>query len=83
MLSLSGDIMVLGDAQSGATVRILGFLTQPGLAAKLRQLGLVPGDFAKVVRRAPFDGPFLIEISGREIALGKTIAEKVQVEAVL
>ena len=74
--------MVLIEAQRGAIVRIVGFLTLPGLAAKLRQLGLVPGDCAKVVRQAPFDGPFLIEIRGREIALGKSIAEKVQVEAV-
>ena len=74
--------MVLFEVQNGATVRIIGFTTQPGLAAKLRQLGLVPGDCATVVRRAPFDGPFLIAIRGREIALGKSIAEKVQVEAV-
>lgn len=73
--------MVLIEAQSGATVRIVGFLTQPGLAAKLRQLGMVPGACARIVRRAPFDGPFLIEIRGREIALGKSIAEKVEIEA--
>ncbi len=74
--------MVLFEAKSGMTVKIIGYTTKPGLAAKLRQLGLVPGDFATVVRKAPFDGPFLLAIQGREIAIGKSIAEHVQVEAV-
>jgi ferrous iron transport protein A len=75
--------MLLCEVQTGVTVRILGFLTQPGLAAKLRQLGLVPGESVKVIRQAPFDGPFLLEIRGREIALGKSIAQKVQIEAIV
>ena len=74
--------MVLTDAQNGAMVRIEGFLTPASLAAKLRQLGMVPGDTARIIRQAPFDGPFLLEIRGREIALGKSIAARVLVEVV-
>ncbi len=74
--------MVLIEAQSGASIRIESFQTGKGLAAKLRQLGLVPGDVARVVRHAPFQGPILLEINGREIALGRTIAAKIQVEVV-
>ena len=74
--------MYLIEAQNGASIRIESFYTGAGLAAKLRQLGLVPGDIAKVVRRAPFRGPVLLEVNGREIAIGRTIAAKIKVEVV-
>lgn len=74
--------MVLLDAVSGMTVRIIGFETGHELEGKLRQLGILPGDMAKIVRHAPLGGPFLIEIGGREIALGQKIASKIDVEEV-
>ena len=74
--------MILVEAQNGESIRIERFHTGAGLAAKLRQLGLVPGEIAKVIRHAPFSGPILLEIHGREIALGRTIAMKIQVEVV-
>ena len=74
--------MVLYDAVGGMTVRVIGFTTGHELEAKLRQLGILPGDVAKVIRHAPLGGPFLIEISGREIALGQNIASKIDVEEV-
>ncbi len=74
--------MTLTEVHSGSTIKIVGFLSEKNLAAKLRQLGMVPGDCATVIRQAPFDGPFLLSVRGREIALGKSIAAKVQVETV-
>ena len=47
---------------------------------KLRQLGLLPGDLARVMRHAPFGGPIMIEVNGRTIALGKGVAAKIAVE---
>lgn len=74
--------MVLDEAQAGASIRILKFDTGHGLAAKLRQLGLAPGELAKVLRRAPFRGPVMLQIGGREIALGRSIAQKILVEVI-
>ena len=74
--------MALIDAVSGTFVRILGFSSGHELESKLRQLGILPGDTARVVRQAPLGGPILIEISGREIALGQAIAAKVEVEEI-
>ena len=74
--------MALIDAVSGTSVRILGFSSGHELESKLRQLGILPGDIARVVRQAPLGGPILIEISGREIALGQAIAAKVEVEEI-
>lgn len=72
--------MTLIQAQSGQTVRIASFTGGAGLEHKLRQLGLVPGDTARVLRFAPLGGPILIEVDGRSIALGRGVAAKVIVE---
>jgi ferrous iron transport protein A len=59
--------------------RILSF---DKVRAKLNQYGLYPGDEVRVVRVAPLNGPLLVEVNGREIALGRPIAEKIFVELV-
>ncbi len=74
--------MALIQVVSGTSVRIVGFTSGHELESKLRQLGVLPGDVAKVIRQAPLGGPFLIEISGREIALGQGIAAKIKVEEI-
>jgi ferrous iron transport protein A len=66
----------------GATVRIVGFEAEKPLASKLRQYGLFIGDQARLLRLAPFRGPVLIEVNGRELALGHGIAAQIIVEAV-
>ena len=48
--------------------------------AKLNQYGLYVGDVVRVLRIAPLGGPLLVEVNGREIALGRTLAEKILVE---
>jgi len=50
------------------------------LKSKLNQLGLQVGDKLHVLRRAPFGGPVLVECNGREVALGRGVAEKIIVE---
>lgn len=50
------------------------------MAIKLRSIGFMPGDCARVIRHAPFGGPVLLEVEGREIALGHGIAQKIEVE---
>jgi Fe2+ transport system protein FeoA len=64
----------------GATVRIQSFQGRRGVATKLRQYGLFVGDQARVIRLAPFSGPVLLEVNGREIALSRDIAAGVIVE---
>lgn len=50
------------------------------LLRKLRQYGLHVGDDVRVLRTAPLGGPILIEVNGRELALGRAVAEKILVE---
>lgn len=72
--------MVLLDVPVGVTVKILSFKGGIGFEKKMRQLGLMPGDCARILRRAPFEGPCLVEVSGREVALGRGVASKIMVE---
>jgi ferrous iron transport protein A len=50
------------------------------LRSKLMQYGLHSGDFVCVLRSAPLGGPLLVAVNGREIALGRAVAEKIWVE---
>lgn len=50
------------------------------LRTRLMQAGLHIGDEVRVVRSAPLGGPLLVEVNGREIALGRAVAEKIGVE---
>ncbi len=72
--------MVLLDAPIGATVKILSFKGGIGFEKKMRQLGLMPGDCARILRMAPFEGPLLVEVRGREVALGRGVASKILIE---
>lgn len=62
----------------GKTVRLTSVNAR--LSAKLRQHGLHVGDRVRVLRSAPLGGPLLVEVNGREIALGRGVAEKIFVE---
>lgn len=72
--------MTLIQVKTGQIVRIKSFKGGIGLEHKLRQLGLMPGDMARVMRHAPLGGPVLVEVEGRSIALGRGVASKVVVE---
>lgn len=80
MKLIEKDVMILTETQSGQTVKIVGFEGGRVLEHKLRQLGLLPGELVRVLRLAPLGGPVLIEVCGREIALGRGVASKITVE---
>ena len=72
--------MRLLDAPLNQWLRVTA-LEGGGVQARLLQHGLFVGDRLRVLRAAPLKGPLLIEVNGREIALGRGIAEKIFVEA--
>jgi len=72
--------MRLLDVTTGKVVRVVGFDGGRGLAQKIRQMGLMPGVWARVIRQAPFGGPLLLEIQGRVIAIGRNVAARIEVE---
>ncbi len=72
--------MRLIDVEHNVWIRIVGFEDGSRLREKMLRYGLFPGDRARVTRTAPLDGPLLVEVNERSIALGRGIAEKILVE---
>jgi Fe2+ transport system protein FeoA len=70
----------LVDVEKGKQVKIASFEGGQGIMTKLNRFGIYPGDLARVVRHAPFQGPVLLEVRGMEIALGRGIASLIMVE---
>lgn len=66
--------------ENGTWVRIADFRGGRGMEIRLTQLGFLPGNKIRVIRSAPFHGPLLIEVEGREIVLGRGIARHILVE---
>jgi ferrous iron transport protein A len=66
----------------GTKLKITAIDGENNLHVKLRQYGLFIGDQVQVLRLAPLGGPLLIEVNGREIALGRGIASRITAEAV-
>ena len=61
-------------------VRGMGAKRNKGLKNHLAQLGFLPGNTVRIIRRAPLFGPLLVEIEGREIVIGRGIARQVLVK---
>ena len=72
------DVKSLLEVPAGKVARLMK--ADESLRPKLRVYGLHVGDCLRVLRVAPLGGPLLIEVNGREIALGRTVAEKIFVE---
>jgi Fe2+ transport system protein FeoA len=75
------DRMQLLDVQAGQVVRVVAFHGR-GLTEKLQRMGLYAGDELILLRKAPLGGPVLVSAGGREVALGRGVAQKITVEAV-
>lgn len=80
---MNSSNLCLLDAKPGDKIRIISFGNREITNQKLQQYGLFIGDIAQVVRIAPFEGPVLLDVNGREIALGESIASEVLIEKVL
>jgi len=75
-------MMRLVNVEHGEEVRIVRYRGGRGMALKLKELSLMPGDRIVVKKRAPLKGPLLVEAHGRSVAIGRGVAEKVEVEKV-
>jgi Fe2+ transport system protein FeoA len=70
--------MPLTIVQAGRRVRFVAADAGRGLEGRLAAMGLVPGAEIEVLRNSP-QGPFLIAVKGSRIALGRGMAQKIQV----
>jgi len=70
--------LTLADIELHLLAHVVGY--DPSVESRVRVFGLIPGAAVRVLRRGWFRGAVLIEVNGRTLALGRTVAEKVQVE---
>lgn len=70
----------LYQAETSTALKVL--LIQGGWETRryFNEMGIHSGDQVRVLRKAPFGGPLVIENQGTQVAIGKQLAEKVQVE---
>jgi ferrous iron transport protein A len=74
--------MKLLDTPKNIAVEIIDYTGGKGIESKLRQLGISPGRKVKILRFAPLGGPVMLDVEGRSVAIGRGIAERIQVEQV-
>ncbi len=72
-------MMTLDRVSSGSQVRLKSLEACPhGLARRLMEMGLVPGEKIEVVSN--IRGPVIIRVKGVVLALGRGIARRILVE---
>jgi Fe2+ transport system protein FeoA len=74
------SILNLYEAEGQPYVRVLAILGGWGIRRSFNQMGVHAGDRIRVVRRAPFGGPLVIDNRGTQVAVSKQLAEKIKVE---
>ena len=72
--------MNLLQVKNGKWVKVTDFRGGHGMERRLSQLGFIPGNKIRIIRSAPFRGPLLIQVEGREVVIGRGIALHIFVE---
>ena len=75
-----GSPITLYEACDQGDLRILLITGGWDVRRSFNQMGIQPGDCVRVLRRAPFGGPLMIDNKGTRVAVGKQLAEKIRVE---
>ncbi|MCK5794974.1 MAG: ferrous iron transport protein A [Anaerolineales bacterium] len=75
--------MNLVDVEKVIPVKVLGVDRGQGALRNLASLGVHPGDYVTVIRRAPFRGPILVRVesTGVNLAIGREMAKRILIEA--
>ncbi len=73
-------MMNLLQVNNGKWVRVANLAGGIEMERRLAQLGFLPGNKVRIIRSAPFHGPLLLDVEGREIVLGRGVAGKIMVE---
>lgn len=77
-----GKKMTLNKAKNAQTVRVLEITGDAATRSLLNQIGIHPDDIIRVVRRAAWGGPLLVENRDTSVAISRSVAHRIVVEAV-
>jgi len=70
----------LYEAEGQSYLKVRSILGGWEIRRSFNQIGIHAGDRIRVVCRAPFGGPLVIDNRGTQVAISKQLAEKVKVE---
>jgi len=76
----SGSSSNLYEAEDHAYLKICSILGGWEVRRSFNEIGIHAGDRIRVLRRAPFGGPLVIDNRGTHVAVSKQLAEKIKVE---
>jgi DtxR family Mn-dependent transcriptional regulator len=76
------SLLSLYQADGHVALRIRAIAGGWGARRNLNQMGLHVGDVVSILHRAPLGGPLVIESRGSRVAVGRQMAEKIQVEVI-
>lgn len=66
--------------KEGAEATVISLTGGLPFQSRLRTMGIREGKLLKVVAIHPFAGPIVVEVDGREVTLGRGIAQRIMVE---
>jgi ferrous iron transport protein A len=73
--------MNITEVEIGQKLKVLK-IEGRGSERRLFEMGIMPGVELILIARHPFKGPLVIRVGNADVALGRSIANKVKVEAV-
>jgi Fe2+ transport system protein FeoA len=81
-ISSGPTVTYLDKAPRTGTVEVLDLPHGRRAARSLEQVGIRVHQKLRVLRAAPMGGPVLVEVAGATIALGRSLASRIQVRVI-
>lgn len=72
--------MVSTQLKPGQKARVLSILGGRGIEKRMLEMGIVPGTEIALIGKHPFRGPVIFQVGGVRIAVGRKMAESLEVE---
>ncbi len=75
-------LISLSEAEIGKSYRVVQLHGGLNFQRRIAAMGIFIGGEIKIIRKAPFKGPLLVDINSSVVAVGRNIAFKIHVEEI-
>lgn len=72
--------MRLDTLETGRKARVININKGAGAEQRLLEMGIVPGVEVELLAKHPFRGPVIVKLNNSRIALGRNLANSIEVE---
>lgn len=69
----------LTELKEGDTATVVALFGGHGFQQRLRSVGVKEGKMVRMVASHPFSGPLVVEVDGKQITLGRGMAQRITV----